>query len=283
MRTDIVKHASGCLTCLAVKPDISRKKGLMGKRVTVTKRRQVISSDILGPFLISKHQNRYTLVVLDYFTKYTVFHPFKKITAKHIATFLEQKVFLGYGVSNMLIADNGLKYMAKEPKTMLATYRVKVLYNVLYHLQYNTTERINRVLSAAILLYVGENLWTWDEQLLQIGFVLRTAVHEVSQYSPTFFNFGCVLRVSGNNYRIDEDGLTDNRGAQDNRRRRVAEKMEVMSEVEDRVRMAYEKNKSTYNLRHRQIRFAKGGMVWLKPYTQSEAASYYSEKLALRY
>ncbi|KAL1139221.1 hypothetical protein AAG570_006207 [Ranatra chinensis] len=117
--------------------------------------------------------------------------------------------------------------------------------------------------------YVGDNHRPWDERLSQIGFVLRTAVHaQANQYSTTFLNFGRALRVSGKDYRLDEDGLTDSQGALDNQCRQAAEKMETLSplgtEVEDRLRMAYEKNKSTYNLRRRQIPFAKGDMVWRK-------------------
>lgn len=53
-----------------------------------------------------------------------------------------------------------------------------------------TPQIVNRVINTMIRSYIKDNHQSWDENLHKFGFALRTAVHEVTGFSPAYLNFG---------------------------------------------------------------------------------------------
>lgn len=64
----------------------------------------------MGPFPRSSKGNSYLLVIGDWFTKYTLPYPMRQATAKSIVKFIENQVFLVFGVPQFIICDNGIQY-----------------------------------------------------------------------------------------------------------------------------------------------------------------------------
>ncbi|KAL1138344.1 hypothetical protein AAG570_008408 [Ranatra chinensis] len=282
MRTDIAKYVAKCPTCLETKPDGNPVKGLMGKQVEVSEPWEVIATDIMGPFPPSSNQNRYLVVVADYLTKYCLLLPVRKVTGKTIVKFLKEQVFLVYGVPRVIICDNGPQYTSGEFRSFLKPYGVKLSYNALYHPQHNPVERINKVLRAALGSCVSQNHRTWDKNLPEIGFALRTAVHESTGYAPTFLNFGRQLKTSAAEYRKDGTGepIDDTR---DNLSARLKELEAIRMEAVENLQKAYCKNRKAYDLRRREETLSVGDTVWKRTYAQSDATRHFSAKLVPRY
>lgn len=103
-------------TCAASKSLNLPQAGLMGSYKNINFPFQLISADLLGPYPSSKNGNQYLLVVVDWFTKFVLIHPIVKETSKAIFKFIENPVFLVYGVPQIFARDNGSQFISAEFK-----------------------------------------------------------------------------------------------------------------------------------------------------------------------
>lgn len=225
----------------------------------------------------------YLLVIFDWFTKFTLLYPLKKATATKIVEIVENNVFLMFGVPQLIICDNGVQFRSNEFKNLAAKYKVdKIWYNANYHPQVNPVERVNRVIKTAVRAYVTENHRLWDRDIQKIAQGIRTAVHEVTGYSPTFLNFGRYVPTTG-----DYFGKYTSTQVNIGERNKLVDGMSQLSQffigVRQRLHQAYEKAVPRYNLRRRPLQFNIGDRVWRRNYTLSNAGNYYSAKLAPLY
>lgn len=282
MRPDINKYVRKCQTCAQYKVEQKKPGGLMGKDIEIDKPWQMISSDLMGPFPRSTKQNRYLLVISDYFTKFTLIFPLRQATAKAVVRHMEE-VILMYGAPQLVRCDNGTQYTSHEFRELLEKYESKALYNPHYHPQVNPTERVNRVMKTMIASYVNANHRHWDKHLHELGFALRSANHEVTGYTPNFLNFGREVRLSGRHFGEVDPRLELTFGSRDQVTNKLKTLGSVYQDVTARLKRAYETNKKVYNLRRRPIEFAEGEKVWRKNFAQSDAANFYTSKLAPKY
>lgn len=286
IRRDVYKYVRKCTICAANKSTNLPRAGLMGAYRNINFPFQLISADLLGPYPRSKNGNRYVLVVVDWFTKYVLVRPLSRATAPAIVKFLENDVFLIYGVPQIFVCDNGSQFTSREFANLMKKYEVqKVWYNANYHPQVNFTERVNRVILTAVRSYVNENHKNWDSSIYQVAQAIRLAKHEVTGYSPAFLNFARNIPLSGEYYgKISENA--DNVftiGEKNQLINDLQELPKLYVDVRKKLFLAYQRNAKQYNLRKRSLRFYPGDRVWKRNYTLSDAAKNYSAKLAPRY
>ncbi|KAK3910061.1 Retrovirus-related Pol polyprotein from transposon 412 [Frankliniella fusca] len=65
--------------------------------------------------------------------------------------------------------------------------------------------------------------------------------------------------------------------------KKLKELEELRGEVEDRMKVAYEKNARRYNLRRREKEYEIGDMVYRKNFVKSDKANDFSKKLAPKF
>lgn len=286
MRLDVIKFVRSCESCGQQKTSNSPPLGLMGSEKKVKYPWQVLALDIMGPFTRSSQGNSYLLVVADWFSKYTLLLPMKKAVASTIVKFVENQVFLVFGVPQYIICDNGTQFAGKIFKGLADKYKVqKIWFNARYHPQANFVERINRTIGTAIRGYIGENQRVWDKQIHKIQYALNTSKHEVTGYTPSFINFGRITPINGEYYGKLESTenlllLAHTRDQYVNDIRSISE---VYESVRDRLHKAYERNANNYNLRRKDIIFNVGDKVWRKNKVLSDASQGFSAKLAPKY
>ncbi|KAG5879146.1 hypothetical protein JTB14_033351 [Gonioctena quinquepunctata] len=224
----------------------------MGAEKNVSFPWQVIAMDLLGPPLWSTSGYQYSIVVSDWFTKFSLLYPLGQATAPSIARFLEKDVFLTNGFPQYIICDNGHEFVSKCIQSLVEQYDSHFWYTAYYHAQTNFVERANRTICTAIRSYINGNHEHWDKEMLKIGYALRTAVHDVTGYAPSFLNFGRVVPVSGKYYENpsnpdlrsgDREVWTEN----------VGKLSELVQEVQSMIYKAHERNAKYYNLRRRDL------------------------------
>lgn len=286
MRRDILRYVKFCHTCNEQKISNRAPLGLMGNEKNVRFPWQVISADIMGPLPRSTAGHCYLLVVTDWLTKYVLLHPLRQATAVSVARFMENQVFLVYGVPQFIICDNGTQFAGTIFKKLANDYKVqKIWFNARYHPQVNPTERVNATLGPAIRSYINDNHRVWDKNIHKIAFAIRTAIHEVTGYSPAFLNFGRKLPISGDYY--GKVTSTENIQLQPTSRENLATDLgnlkEIFKEVQERISNSYRKNANRYNLRRRDVTFEVGDKVWKRNKALSKAANHFSAKLAPKY
>lgn len=282
MTADVIRYVRKCNVCLAHKADQNAPAGKLGHRIPI-RAGQILSTDLMGPFPLSSRRNRFLLVVVDNFTKFVLMYPLTQATGTKIVRLLEDHVFTVFGVPQYLIADNGPQYVGKEVQKFLEKYNCKLLKTPYYHAQANPTERANRVIKTMISSYIQGNHRKWDENLPQLGFALRTAVHETTEYTPAYLMFGRELYISGKQYREMYNKKVFNPLAPLNYEL-LSEHLRslpgIFHDVQTKLDKAYAKAANRYNLRRREFQLEPGQTVWKKNYVFSDAANYFSAKLA---
>lgn len=287
MRRDVYLHIKKCPVCPSQKMPNYLRLGLMGAQRKIKFPWQCVSIDIMGPYTRSRKGNSYLIVATDYFSKFVLIRPARQVTAKTVVDFLENEIFLMFGVPQYLICDNGTQFTSKLFKDLAAQYKIQnIWYNARYHPQANPVERVNRTIGTAIRCFIKDSQKDWDLQIPRIGHALRTAIHEVTGYSPNFLNFGRKVPVSGEYYGHKENPNANFDLDVDDVKTFAAElnKLpDLYRKVQDKLTANYKKNARIYNLRRRHHQFKVGEKVWKRNFVLSNAAKDFTAHLAPRY
>lgn len=285
MRLDIIKYVRHCQVCASQKVASTARMGLMGSEKSVSFPWQIISVDIMGPFPRSSKGNTHLLVVGDWFTKYTLLCPMRKATAQNIVTFLENEVFLVFGVPQFILCDNGTQFAGSIFKKLTKAYQVqKIWFSARYSPQCNFVERNNRTVGTAIRCYINEHN-QWDRELPKIRQAINTARHEVTGFSPSFLNFGRQVPLSGNYYGevVSTADIEISPGDRESYAAELQGLADVFREVRKKLHLSYQRNAKAYNLRKRDVSFEEGDKVWRRNKVLSDAANKFSAKLVPKY
>lgn len=282
MGREIENYVRQCMTCLMSKARNGvKRQGLMGKYKFANAPFQMISMDFVGPLPRTTQQNTVILVVTDWYTKFVSLFPFRDAKAKKVVDALEKHIFLQYGVPEIVIMDNGKQFVSKELMKLFDEYQIgKLWYNSYYHPQNNFTERYNRTLGSCLRAFCENDQRHWDANLIKIQLALRTAVHEVTGYSPFYLNFGRQYVASGNEYKELRDEWKITLRQFNNQ---IEEFSKVSKEVQARMHRAYKKNRDYYNAGRVEVSFEVNDMVLRKNFAQSNASQFISSKLLPKY
>lgn len=115
--------------------------------------------------------------------------------------------------------------------------------------------------------FITKNQRDWDVNLLKLGFALRTAVHEITGYSPAYLNFGRNSFIFGKMYKnYDDVQGSSSLEVIDTSHLAAHVKLlnEICSQVRSHLAKAYEQSSNRYNLRHRPLTLTVGQIVWKK-------------------
>lgn len=252
---DVARYIRKCNICIQTKPDQKASIGqMLSVQPTATKPWDILSIDIVGPLPRSSSGYMYILSVLDCFSKFVLLFPIRSATTKIIIKVMEEYVFLVYGAPGRIITDNGVQFKSKDFQSLLTEYGVKVLPISNYHPQANPVERVHRTIKTMLTAYVGENHKHWELYLAKVAYALRSAKHEVTGVTPNLVMFGREVHLNFCEDKGDFPNL--------NERRKALGKL--FADIQIRLKQAYEKSKTRYNLRHREEPFHLNQIVEAK-------------------
>lgn len=278
MSLDVRRFVSQCESCKMNKAMNSTSTPPIGNLHVVSRPWQKLYLDFLGPYPRSKNGNCYILIVLDQLSRYVLLKPLKNATALALVKYLEEEVFLRFGVPEMIFTDNGRQFESNLLKHLLIKYGVNHDFTPKYHPQPNVSERTNRSILEAIRAYVHGEHKNWDLHLPEIAQALRNVTHSSTQYSPHFMVFGQHQIMHGSSYSLLRQlhGLAGNNLS-------VESKPEILTQAQEKViqhlREAHQNNARRYNLRTRPRNFAIDQKVFVRNFSQSSAINNFSSKL----
>ena len=143
---------------------------------------EMIAIDVLEVPL-SSNNNRYLLVIQDYFTKWTDAIPMPDQKAQRIITELI-KIFSIHGVPDIVHSDQGRNFESTIFSQTLKAFGAKKTRPTAYHPQCDgMVERFNRSLLQLLRSYVERNE-DWERYLPLVLYAYRTAVHSSLNVSP---------------------------------------------------------------------------------------------------
>lgn len=283
MSIEIKRYCRGCDTCKTSKFPNSARVPPMGRPKIADMPWQMVSVDFVGPFPRSKSGNTTLLVVTDHFSKFVMIQPMKEAKTATLVKFLESMVFLLFGVPEILISDNGPQFKSLLFEALLQKYKVSHWKNANYHPANNPTERVNRVIVAAIRSYLkGGDQKLWDSNLQEVAMAIRTAVHESTEFTPYFINHGRNYVGAGDEYARIREASTE----LDYDTKALNDEMKLVYEqVRTNLKKAYDKYSRYYNLRSRAANsdFKVGEIVLKKNFFLSNKAKNFNAKLADTY
>lgn len=276
MDNDIRAYVRNCSVCKSAKPANKIQRAFMGNQRKTNRPWQMIQLDFMGPFPRSKRGFSYLLVVIDTFSKFVRLCPLRRATSKLTVNYLENEVFLLFGVPEIIISDNGSQFVSAEFKKFLAGYGVTQWLTAAYHPQANATEAANKTIGIAIRSYIqnDSNHRDWDLNIHKIACALNSSIHTSTKCSPFLANFGQNMVISPPSYvlRTHENAA---RSSEQFDRIRVA--------ITENLKNAYVSSKRRYDLRARPVVYQVGDTVWKEVVSQSDAVGGFSAKFAPKY
>ena len=115
---------------------------------------------------VSTHGNKYTIVFMDYLTKWPEVFPAKDQSAYTIAKTLVERVIPRHGVLAQLLSDRGAAFLSKLLAEVYHLMGMKKVNTTAYHPQtHGLVERFNRTLLDMLSKTTKQNGKDWDSCL----------------------------------------------------------------------------------------------------------------------
>jgi transposase InsO family protein len=265
MSTDIRTWVAQCDICASRKYPPKRNRAKMRQyRVEIPMER--IASDILGPLPVTKHENKYILVVADYFTRWTEAYAIPNIESTTVAEKLVTEIICRFGVSRICHSDQGTRYQSelfKETCKLLGIHQTRT--TPLHPQSDGLVERFNSTLLNMLSTVVSENQTDWDEYLLFVMMAYRSGVQETTQETPNMMMLGREVKLPVDLFSGSVEEYSSELG--DTKSFYAEYLREKMIYAHDKVRDNVVKNskrqKTNYDVKAKGEAFELGEWVWL--------------------
>ncbi len=261
MQSDVKRWCMSCQDCASSKttPPMARAP-LVQDQVKYPFER--IAMDIVGPLTSTQNENRYILVVSDYFTKWPEAFALRDHKAATVAKVLVDEVFCRYGVPAQLHADQGRDFESKLIQEICKLMEIEKTRTTAYHPQSDgLVERLNRTLVQMLRTVGAENQKDWDEKLPKILLAYRSSVHSTTKFTPHFLMFGREVHLP-----IDiMFGGTEERFQSENQYAKKTQEVleQAFETVHTNIKQAQQSQKRYYDSKIRGVPLIVGDQVML--------------------
>lgn len=278
MNADIAKYVSNCEICKEVKPHNKITTPTAGQFVEAERPWRIIATDIVGPLTLSKKGNRFLLVAIDIFSKFTVIKAVRTATALNVTEFIKNEVVLKFSCPEIIVCDNGKQYASEMFKSFAEKRGIKIWFTANYFAAGNPTECVNKTIGNALKSFIKQDIdqREWDTHIPEIENAINSSTHTSTKETPYMVNFGQTMPQHAREYRevISANEQLD---------RSETNFKKMREQIQQRLNESREKSIQKYNLRTRPIEYQVGETVYLENTKQSDKAVFYSKKLAPRF
>ena len=252
MASDVQTHCQECVKCQQTKPTLPTKVPLTS--MPIGSPWQMVAVDVLEVPL-SVNNNKYLLVIQDYFTKWADAIPMPDQKAQRITKELV-KVFATFGLPQILHSDQGRNFESAILKQTLDAFGVSKSHTTAYHPQGDgMVERFNRSLLQMLRAY-AEKEADWEQYLPLVLFAYRTSVHSSTRTEPFTLMFGRPSQLTPFPPKNSFDTTSYSAHLQ-------AKLAELQDFVEANLAEAADSQKKCYDTRTEKRTFRTGQLVWL--------------------
>ena len=189
MKKTVKTYCEQCDSCTSRKV-VKKTRAPMGHYQT-GEPMECIALDILGPLPITKAGNRYILVMVDLFTKWTEAVALPNQEAETIAQAFLNEFIVKFGTPLKILTDQGRNFQSKLLCELCELLQINKSRTSPAHPQANgTVERFNRTLKCMLTMYSQEDQQTWDTYLPQVMMAYRASVHSATSFTPNRMMLG---------------------------------------------------------------------------------------------
>ncbi|CAC5408224.1 unnamed protein product [Mytilus coruscus] len=184
MQESVTQYVNQCEICGERKNPPNKKRHLL-KSYNVGVPFERIATDIACPFPITDDNNRYILVVGDYFSKLTEAYPMPDIQAKTVANIIFRAWIKRYGCPMEIHSDQGKQYESTLFKELCTMLEINKTRTTPFHPRSDgMIERMNRSINDMLLKYIKSHQKDWDLCLDFIMMAYNSTPHESTGISP---------------------------------------------------------------------------------------------------
>ena len=190
MRKDVELWYRQCVDCARGRSSPSRPHGKLTK-VVVGEPLDMVAVDILSGLPSTPENDKYILVITDYFTKWAEAHPLKDAEAPTCMRALYNNFFSRFGLPRQLYTDQGKNFESKLFHEFSQLIGVRKSKTTPFHPQSDgQTERTNRMLLQMLRATCQENPQNWPQRLETVMSAYRMTVHKVTGITPNIAMLG---------------------------------------------------------------------------------------------
>ena len=187
---DVARWCASCEQCAGRKGKPRPRKQPM-QTFDVGAPFERISIDILDTHKVTRQQNRYVLVVTDYFTKWTDAFPLKRHTARIVAHVLVNRWFVYHGVPRQVLSDQGPEFEGRLFQRLAKLLEIRKIRTSPYRPQTDgQVERFNRTLLNMLSAFVTDTGLDWDQHIPYVMMAYRTSVNSSTGCTPQVMVYG---------------------------------------------------------------------------------------------
>lgn len=188
-KEDVSRWVAECPQCAMVKP--APRKGVLLKQSPVGAPLDRAAIDILGELPETENGNKYILVFVDYFTKWTQAFALPDQRAQTVADVLVNQVFTTIGVPHQLHSDQGRNFESDLFAELCKLLGVNKTRTTPFRPQSDgMVERFNRTIQQMLKTFVNENRDDWDDHLPYLTMAYRATVHDSTGCTPNQLMLG---------------------------------------------------------------------------------------------
>lgn len=244
---DVASYVKACLPCQRRKPPTpSQQPSTLPQHFTAVYPLECVAWDVMGPLPESNSGNRFVLVIVDIYSRWTEAYPLTDSAAETIAEAFYVNFIARFGSPKRLHSDLGPNLNARVVHTLCDVYEIDRSHSVPYYPQGNgVVERLNRVLQDIIAKrLMDKDSRDWDKELPAAVFAYNVSPHVETKCSPYFLFFNREACISSTTpkqtddrplllkrYAILQDVLTKNCEANNHSENHVMESFHVGDRV----------------------------------------------------
>ena len=261
MKSDVERWVKMCDACESVRAP-NRKPRAKMKQNCVGLPLERVGIDIMGPITTSESENKYVLVIVDYFTKWTMALPIKNQEAETIAQAFVTHFISNFGVPKLIHSDQGSNFESKVFREMCVILGAEKRRTTAFRPQSDgLVERANRTLQNMLAKFVSSHQKDWDRFLPLLTFAYNTAVHHSTGFAP------CQLMM-GRNLNLPLDVVLGKPKQDRESYSQYGRKLEnIINHIHDiarrNLKFSSDAQKRVYDHKANQRLYQEGDLVWL--------------------
>ena len=172
---DVRTYIASCTICIARKSPCPRRAP-MG-HVAVGRHWERVAMDLLDMSVTSAKENRYVLVMVDCFSRWTGACHLSDKTAISVADALFSSIVCRFGMPSVIHSDQGREFENKVMHKLCILGGAHKTKTTLYHPESDgLVERFNRTLLMMLAMFAGERKDDWDDLLTDRAFMNQRAL-----------------------------------------------------------------------------------------------------------
>jgi transposase InsO family protein len=263
---DVTTQINQCFQCQLMKGNPCRIRAPLQSTI-VGEPFERIAIDISGPFHHCGHGHRFILAVIDYFSKYCVLIPLRRVDAETVARKIISRWITVFGVPIKIHSDRGSNFESElfhELCNLLGILKTKT--SPYYPQSDGLVERLFRTVKPMISAVVHERRMEWCEALSVTEMGLRATVQESTGFSPFEILFGKRMRLPWQWQNVEK--LTDMHTDHTSYGKFVSDLRETLQQIRNKVEVnlkrSIQRQEVYYNKNKRSNPFTVGDKVLVR-------------------